>query len=34
MMKKSHGGGYRLLMGLLILALAGVIAYLGVVGMF
>ena len=33
MMKKSHGGGYRLLMGLLILALAGVIAYLGVVGM-
>lgn len=33
MMKKSHGGGYRLLMGLLILALAGMIAYLGVVGM-
>ena len=32
-MKKNHGGGYRLLMGLLILALMGVIAYLGVVGM-
>lgn len=33
MMKKNHGGGYRLLMGLLILALVGMIAYLGVVGM-
>lgn len=32
-MKKNHGGGYRLLMGLMILALTGVIAYLGVVGM-
>ena len=32
-MKKNHGGGYRLLMGLLILALMGIIAYLSVVGM-